>query len=462
MNKILSFAIGPIGSAILGIISLPILAWYFSPEDIGRISILQIAISFCVLLFSLGLDQSYVREYHESKNKPLLFKAAVLPGLILLICISLLVMCIEPYLISNFLFSIADIKFSLLVVLAIISSFIIRFFSLILRMEERGLSFSIIQLLPKLLFVSIVLLYVAVQFSYNFSNLLMAQLLSLLTTFLLFGGFTKNIWLASFKLKVDYKKLKHMLKFGLPLIAGGAATWALMFMDQIALKYWSSLSELGVYSIALKLGSTVAILGAIFNTLWSPTVYKWAAGGDNLDKVKVASEYVQFFVLLAFIAVVLSCLVPKFLPDEYEKIDLLLPLVIASPLFYTLSETTSIGIGLKRKTLYAFIASFFAAIINLVGNYLLVPTYGAIGAAISTAITMWLFLIFRTEFSARIWQRTAGKRMFSFTFLMVVLGGVSALQQQNNVSYYVVALIFVLYAYKKEILNMVSWYYEKT
>ena len=61
-RKIAAFAIGPIGAAVLGLISLPIITWLFSQEDVGRMAVLQVTLSFSILLFSLGLDQSYVRE----------------------------------------------------------------------------------------------------------------------------------------------------------------------------------------------------------------------------------------------------------------------------------------------------------------------------------------------------------------------------------------------------------------
>ena len=54
-NKILSYAVGPIGSAAIGFITLPIITWFYSVEDIGRISMLQVVASFSVLLFCLGL-----------------------------------------------------------------------------------------------------------------------------------------------------------------------------------------------------------------------------------------------------------------------------------------------------------------------------------------------------------------------------------------------------------------------
>ena len=82
-NKILGYAIGPIGAALMGFITLPVITWFYSVEDIGRISMLQVVASFSALLFCLGLDQAYVREYHGHKIKPQLFKSALSPGLIL-------------------------------------------------------------------------------------------------------------------------------------------------------------------------------------------------------------------------------------------------------------------------------------------------------------------------------------------------------------------------------------------
>ena len=80
MNRkiILGYAVGPIGSGLLGFVTLPIITWFYSPEDIGRITMLQIYTNLVVLLFCLGLDQFYVREYHETKNKALLLNLPIM------------------------------------------------------------------------------------------------------------------------------------------------------------------------------------------------------------------------------------------------------------------------------------------------------------------------------------------------------------------------------------------------
>lgn len=459
MKKILGFAIGPIGSALLGIISLPLLAWYFSVEDIGRISMLQVTMSFCILFFSLGLDQSYIREFHDSDNKPLVLKLSVFPGLLLLCISSTILILSRPTLISEFLFSISSEKFSWIVILSVIATFLSRFLSLILRMQERGVAFSMSQVLPKFLFIIVIVFYVLFGYEYSFDNLILAHLFSILMVTGICFWNTRNEWLSALTQSIDLEKLQVMLRFGFPLIFAALAFWALTAMDKIFLKHVSTLAELGIYSIAVSIASAAAIIGAIFNTLWAPTVYKWASEGKNLKKIDEVSEYVQLCILLIFVIVGLfSWLVPLLLPDEYQAVQFILPLAIAAPLFYTLSETTAIGIGLKKKTSYAMLASIVAAIVNLCGNYILIPRYGALGAAVATSTSMWLFFMLRTEFAALIWRRIGGVKIY-ISSLMPLLGAMLfafGIISELHVYLWFLVLVFGLYMYRAVIAKIMA------
>ena len=74
-KKILGYALGPLGSAAFGLLSLPLISWYFPAEDIGRIVLLQTIAGLSILLLGLGLDQSYIRDYYAVKDKAALFKS---------------------------------------------------------------------------------------------------------------------------------------------------------------------------------------------------------------------------------------------------------------------------------------------------------------------------------------------------------------------------------------------------
>ena len=241
-KKVLAFSIGPISGAVLGLITLPIIAWYFSPEDIGRLTMLTVTISFSLLLFSLGLDQAYVREFHEVKDKPSLLKGVFLPGFILL-TFSLVLLLLIPISISKILFDIESSLLSTLIICGILLSFISRFLSLILRMQERGLAFSMSQLLPKLFFLLLILSFLLFNVPSVFENLLIANILSLFAVFIIFVWNTRTEWMSAMKSLIDKSKQKQMINYALPLIGSGLAFWGLTAIDKFFLRSLSSLSE---------------------------------------------------------------------------------------------------------------------------------------------------------------------------------------------------------------------------
>jgi O-antigen/teichoic acid export membrane protein len=122
-----------------------------------------------------------------------------------------------------------------------------------------------------------------------------------------------------------------------------------------------------------------------------------------------------------------SWLVDFVLPANYVNVKYILVASLGFPLLFTLSETTAVGIGLSRKTAYTMLASLSALLINVVANALLVPRFGAGGAAVSTCLAFWAFLILRTEFSIISWKTMPRFEMYFFTFLCLAGASVSAL-----------------------------------
>lgn len=431
-KKIIAFSVGPIGSAALSFITLPIIAWFYSADEIGRIAMLLVFSNFCVMLFSLGLDQAYIREYHETESKPALLKVALLPGLALLTT-GVVLFLTTPNLISKTLFSVDSFLLSLLVSLCVICAFISRFLSLILRMQEKGMAFSMSQLLPKAIFLFIISSYVFFSFGFDLKHLIIAHTLSIASITLIFAWNTRHELMKSIRVKIDPTMLKSMLHFGAPLIMGGIAFWGLTSMDKLFLRSFSTFEELGVYSLASSFAAVAVIFQSIFSTIWAPTVYKWTAEGVNTAKIDQATEHVlSIVVLMFFMTGLFSWIASYIIPNEYAKVQYILVACMAYPLFYTLSETTVIGIGITRKSGYAMLASFIAAIANLIGNYLLVPTHGASGAAAATAISFWIFLFVRTELSCFVWRRIRRVKLYISTLTCLLTSIGMAIYGENH------------------------------
>lgn len=419
---------GPVFAAVLGLLTVPAIAWLFAPEDIGRLSMLQVAVSFSLLFFSGGLDQAYVREFHEVPDRPGLLKAVLIPCTISL-GVGLVFVATLPWSISRMLFGDESAALTVILCIAVVAAFYSRFFSLVLRMHERGLAYSLGMLLPKLLFLAAILWYVAISAGRTYENLLCAQTVALVVAAIVLAWTTRAEWMKAIRTNLDRSKQWEMIRYGIPLVGGGLAFWGLTAMDRMFLRAMTSFEDLGVYSVAINFAGAALVFQAIFSTVWAPTVYRWAAEGVDPRRIQNIMEYVTFTVIVIWsLAGMLSWIVADILPAEYSQVQYILLAAMAYPLLYTLSEATGVGIGITRKTIYAMAAAIASLLANAIGNYILIPHFDAAGAAMASAVAFFIFLIVRTEASKRVWWDFERGKIYLF------VSGALALSILMNIS----------------------------
>src|SRR5690606_15452981 len=137
-----------------------------------------------------------------------------------------------------------------------------------------------------------------------------------------------------------------------------------------------------------------SVLTAIFNTIWVPIIYKLVKEGRGIAEVEKVSEFISFLIsLLILISCLFMPIIPKILPNTYSGIEYIFILCVLQPLFYTLSESTSVGILISKKTQYSILISLVSLICNYFLLTYLVPKYGALGAALSVAICFWIYFV---------------------------------------------------------------------
>ncbi|WP_261421786.1 lipopolysaccharide biosynthesis protein [Serratia quinivorans] len=428
-RKILAFAIGPIGNAALGLLTLPVITWLFSADDVGRISMLNVAVSFYVLFFSLGLDQAYVREYHGESLRGQLLKNVTFPGMLMILVVSV-VFLLFPGSLSTLLFDQKSTAISLLILLILLSSFLNRFLSLIVRMQEKGMAFSLSQLMPKLMTLIVIGLCYVLFAQHTLMQLVVANAIGFIAVSLMLMWASRADWLEALRSPLNYVKMKAMLKFGYPLILGGLAFWGLTTIDRMFVRAYSGFEQLAIFSVAVSFAGVASILQSVFSTVWAPVVYKLAEANEGHEQQminKVTQCMLIAVVCLFSLGGLFSWITDYVLPKEYVDVKYILIACLGAPLLYTLSETTAVGIGLSRKTIYSMVVSLAALVVNVVSNSLLVPRFGAGGAAVSTCLAFWVFLILRTEFSIISWKAMPRFEMYFFTFLCLAGASVSAL-----------------------------------
>lgn len=447
-------ALGSILGAGFGFLTIPIITWFFSQEDIGRFSIYQVTLNLGMILVTLDLNQAYVREYYETDQKEQLLKIALLSGsFVFLIIMPILLNNIS---ISNLIFNINSQIMDFCIYLGIYVMFFINILTHVLRMHNFAWKFAFAQVVPKagyLLFLGVMLYFFS---DYDFENLILVNVLVLSLSLGCLIVFLKDDLYKALIIKLDRLKLKEMLRFSLPLVIGTLSYWALVSIDRFFLKYESTYTELALYSVAATLASGVGVLVTVFSNLWHPIVYKWISEGIDKNKILLVNECMVVVICFLWSLIGVSAWIVVYVfPSVYSDTRFLLVSCVAMPLLYMLSETTTVGIGLSRKTIYSMLASFFALVINITINYLFVKEYGAKAATIASMSAFILFLILRTEFSSFLWVSLPRWKMYFSVLLyygitfFVVFEKFKTLGVEIFV--WIMAFILVLILYSKRI-----------
>lgn len=456
INKFLSFSIGGYINALIGLLTVPIITRILSPEQYGIASLISIIVEMLVVFCSLALDQSFVRffyEVEEEERGKLLQDCLYYPMFITIF--SSLIIFIFRNQISMFILGKKEKVIWIIIVFSIVALIIKSFAFLVVRMQQKGGLYSFFYILIKVVEFSFILLFFKI-YGNDYKVIVLATLFSTLITSLLMIVVERKIWKLAGKRKIEKKEL---LNFSAPLVLTLALTWVFGSSDKITIKIFSNLKELGLYSGAFRIVSVISVIQTGFTSFWTPFIYeRYSKNPDDLVFYKKANDYLSLiFFLIGFSILATRNIIIILLGEKYYDSLFIVPMLIFVPIMYLISETTMMGIGFKKKSKYFLYISIIVAIFNIIGNILLVPKYGAKGAAISTGISYIIFFSLRTYFSLKLINFGFNlKRIYMVTILLLCYA--LYLSFYNNLKYTILLggllIITVLLIYKSVLLEL--------
>src|SRR5690625_3183240 len=208
---------------------------------------------------------------------------------------------------------------------------------------------------------------------------------SLVTLFLLFKFYSK------LRFSFDTALWKRIMRYALPVLVAGLAYAINEASDRIMMKYLLpkdiAKSELGIYAACYKLSIFMTLFSTAFRLGIEPFFFSHA---ENKNAKKTYADITKYFTIFgSFILVmvmVFSDLLKKLLiSDEayWEAMDIV-PIILLANLFLGIYYNLSVWYKVTDKTKFGGFISMIAATITIVANFLLIPSIGYIGSAIST------------------------------------------------------------------------------
>jgi O-antigen/teichoic acid export membrane protein len=170
-----------------------------------------------------------------------------------------------------------------------------------------------------------------------------------------------------------------------------SALWVVLGQaDIIILGLLSMPSDVGVYKVAVTGGSLVLYVILSVNTVIGPMIASTHAAGDTKELqliVKKASRFGIIFSLpIALLLIVFGQELISFVFGE-EYIAAYVPLLIltVAHVFNAAMGSVALTLNMTGHEKLTFRSQLFAVIFNIILNFILIPAFGMVGAAIATA-----------------------------------------------------------------------------
>lgn len=387
---------------LIGVITTPVITRMVNPIEYGQYSIFLMYSSIAVMVLCLGMDQALVRYYYEVKSigyqTSLFLKCITYPilaGIGVSICFIWLVYTGKV----NFEFNI-PICIALCIYVNI--SIINRLISMLIRLEYNSKLYSTLNVLNKILYMVIAIVALILFKSKGLECLVFASIITIFICTVVAVISQKQRWIISMNgVKECAVSQKDLLKYALPYVPALGVSTIFQAVDKIALNYYCSYTEVGIYSSTLTLVSIFAIIQTTFNTLWTPMQVKSFQENPD-DKTFFQNGNQIITVVMFFFGISLILVKDVFallLGEQYRAAAYILPFLIFNPIMYTISETTVGGLVFMKKSGMQIVVAIGACTTNIIGNIILVPLLGCRGAAISTGIAYIVFFTLRTMLS---------------------------------------------------------------
>lgn len=215
--------------------------------------------------------------------------------------------------------------------------------------------------------------------------------------------------------RVEAARLRPLLVNGIPLMLAGIGAAIYMRIDQVMLGQMTGISELGYYTLAVRVSDSALFVPMALQAAFFPAIVKAQEQGSEayLDEMRVFFAIMSLAMAGMAGAVVVAgiLIVSLFVGASFTPaIPMIAVLALALP-FVGLGVARSSHLTIRGWFWTAPAATALGALVNITLNLLLIPRYAGLGAAIAT-VTSYGVAALGTCFLFP-WLRDIGRTMVS-------------------------------------------------
>jgi O-antigen/teichoic acid export membrane protein len=422
----LVFMLGTTLSKLTSFLMLPIYTRFLTPSDYGTLELLQMTIDLVGLLAGMSIAGALFRFYPDIKDEAernrLVSTASI--GIASIAAVSGLIgFLASPVLKELILPDHGRVLYFRLFFLVYILTAIEGVPLLYLRALNRSVAVVAVNLV-KLLVLLALNLYFVVYLRMGVAGVLWSNLIGTgLTSLALSVYLFSRVGFAFSRLR-----FRELVRYGYPLAAGSVANFFLMFSDRYFLNHYGTVADVGIYSLAYKFAFVLSAFA------FGPFMMAWGPQRFFIAKQTDASQlFGRVFLYMNLGLASLGLIIALFAPDvlrimaasTFRSAGVYVPALIIGQILQHWTTFHSVGLQLGKTTgLYAMTAAFGIAA-ALFFNYLLIPSFGIVGAIWATLLAYTMRFVLVHVLSQREFQIDYGWARLALLYAVVGTGFLS-------------------------------------
>jgi O-antigen/teichoic acid export membrane protein len=385
-------------------ILLPILTRFLTAEDYGIVSMFGIITSILSAIVGVNGHSGIAKFFHEKSKEQL---SIYISSTLILLVVSSFIVSIIFIFSGQYIAQLSSLPQKLLwtALVISISQYFIRVSLVLLQVEKKALKYGLFNLSMTTINIILSILFI-VGFKLKYEGKVFAQVFtSVFFAIISVSIMINKKWLVS---KINSYDLYDAFTLGFPLIFHILGSVIITLIDRFFITNFVGLDQTGIYTVGYQIGTIINLLASSFNLAFQPWLYEKL----NLNKfetkvliVKIIYIYMIIIIFLAFALTVFSSFfLSYFVGQEFRNSYLYVGWIAFGYAFHGMYFMVSSFIFYTKKTKYLGIVMMFLAILNIILNVIMVPIFGALGAAYATTIVYFLQFIFVWLISHKIYS----------------------------------------------------------
>lgn len=203
-------------------------------------------------------------------------------------------------------------------------------------------------------------------------------------------------------IKPEWKDIKKHIKPNIILFIPVIAVSIYKIMDKIMLGSMSDVSNVGYYENAEKIINIPMSIITALGTVMLPRISNLVANGEKNKTMEYISKSIELVLFLSIpmffgLLAIGRNFAPIFFGENFIKTGYIIQYLSITMVFISWANVirTQYLIPNEKDKIY-IVSVFGGAIVNVVINYLLIPKYNAVGAAIGTIFAEMFVMLYQT------------------------------------------------------------------